>query len=181
MNELIQAWQIFFKSKGAQSSRDSLFQKIWNLYHKRILFFIRQSAPAEADDLMQDVMLKVFENLERYNPIYSFETWIFTIARNRTINWIQKKKTRNLDEYIQVTDSVSADSGLLNSEIRRHVNAALDTLDAEHKQMVYLYYYEGLKIRQIAKVMNCPQGTVKSRLYWIRERLEQELGEFHEA
>lgn len=179
MDDLIGVWQIFFKSKGSAATREALFIRIWDLYHKRILFFIRQMAPNDADDLMQDVMLRVFENLDRYNPVFSFDTWIFTIARNRTKNWKQKKKPELMDSLHEVSEAeeLSAESALLAEETRRKVNEVIGRLDPEQKQLVYLTYYEGLKNRQTAKILGIPAGTVKSRLYWIRDRLKNQLGE----
>jgi len=128
---------------------------------------------------MQDVMLKVFENLDRYNPLYSFNTWIFTIARNHMINWISKKRlpTTKISESHPDFENRTPEQILMKNETTKQIDALIQTMASDQRQMVYLYYYEELKVRQIALIMDLPSGTVKSRLYWLRDKLRKKLGE----
>lgn len=180
--ELIQAWQIYLQSRASVSARDVLYRQIWSRYHKRILYFIRQSISGEAEDLVQDVMLKVFENLDRYNPVYSFSTWIFTIARNHMINWLRKKRlsTTAIPQAVPDPLRITPEQQFIVQESREQIESLIQTLDPDQRQMVYLYYYEEMKVRQIAQILDMPAGTVKSRLYWIRNRLRSQLGESNE-
>ena len=61
-------------------------------YRKQLTFFIRNFVRDEAEDIFQEVMLKVFQNIEKFNPLYPFSTWIYTIARNQSLNYINKRK-----------------------------------------------------------------------------------------
>ena len=180
--ELMQAWQIYFQVRGNPDARDALYRQIWDRYHKRILCFLRQRVPDEAEDLLQDVMLRVFENLDRYKPTYSFSTWIFTIARNQMINRMRKKRppVSPVTESVPDSQQRSPEDRLIGEENRRMIESLIQTLDPDQRQMVYLYYYEALRIRRIAQIMDLPVGTVKSRLYWIRNQLRNKLGEINE-
>jgi RNA polymerase sigma-70 factor (ECF subfamily) len=71
--------------------QQAIFTEIWKQYHQRLLFFIRPMVGIEAEDLLQEIMLKVYEHLGTYNPFYSLNTWIYAIARNHCLNFLQKK------------------------------------------------------------------------------------------
>jgi len=87
---LVNSWQIFIQCRGSDRSRKKLFNHIWNQYQRRIIFFIHNMVKDNAEDLFQEVMLKVYQNLDKYNPLYSFNTWIYTIARNHCLNYLNK-------------------------------------------------------------------------------------------
>ena len=81
-------------------------------------------------------------------------------------------------ENIAGSEQANPEEQMIANEDREQIHNLIRNLDPEHRQMVYLYYYEELKVRQIAKVMEIPVGTVKSRLYGIRDRLKKKLGAF---
>ncbi|MBN1895659.1 sigma-70 family RNA polymerase sigma factor [bacterium] len=182
----IQTWGLTVFARLGREERDIAFERIWKKYHKRILFFIRNRAPLEAEDLLQEVMLKVYQNLHRYNPARSFQAWIYAIARNHCINHLTQKKVlvarsagRDGGEDLFVETETPEDR-MIRSEQDRKIRTVLLTLDAEHRETAYLRYYEGMKCSRIAEVTAVPVGTVKSRLFFIRERLRYELEEKHE-
>ena len=187
MNDLVEQWYIFIHSRGSTSSRQKLFDEIWRKYHKRILFFIRNMLNEDAEDALQEVMLNVYKNLDRYNPLYSFSTWIYTIARNYCINYHNKRKlplTRIQDWTETVNDFSHSDTSvdqILKNELHQQIDRVLASFDHDLRQMAFLRFYDGKKCREIAKIMDIPSGTVKSRLYKIRCKLKSELEKYNEA
>jgi RNA polymerase sigma-70 factor (ECF subfamily) len=178
---LLKQWQLHLGSSNQEQIRQDLFKKIWNDYYKRLFFFIRHLAGAEAEDLLQEIMFKVYDNLERYNPLYSFNTWIYAIARNHCLNSLEKKKlsTQSIETtasgVMNFSHPDTPEHELFHQELLKKVGDFLDRLEPDYRQMAFLRFYEGLSIKAIAKILSVPQGTVKSRLYLIKQELKREL------
>jgi len=182
----METWGLAVYARLGREQREEAFERIWRKYHGRILFFIRNRVPLEAEDLLQEVMLKVYQNLHRYNPGRSFQAWIYAIARNHCINHLAKKRIivarpcgRDGDEDFFVETETPEDR-MIRSEQEKKIEAVLKSLDAEHRETAFLRFYEGMKCSRIAEVTDVPEGTVKSRLFFIREKMRHELEEWDE-
>lgn len=186
MSFISESWTIAIQSRSNTKGRQQLFDKIWKMYHKRLFFFIRNIVPNEAEDLLQEVMLKVYQNLKRYNPLYAFNTWIYTIARNHCINYLNKRKLNSQsinamkeNRWLKNVGS-TPESDLLNDEMTRQIEKILSGFEADFRQIAYLRFYEGMTCPNIAKIMNIPNGTVKSRLHGIRKKIKEALEKYNE-
>lgn len=185
MKLLIKNWQIYIQCRRSEGSRKELFNLIWNQYQRRIIFFIRNMVKENAEDLFQDVMLKVYWNLDKYNPLYSFNSWIYSIARNHCLNFINKKRltAQSLESGDESqhggNENNSPEVESINKELTQRIENVLNTFSEENRQVAFLYFYEGLKNREIAQVMKIPIGTVKSRLYNIRAILKKDLEKYY--
>jgi len=163
-------------------AKHKLFNEIWQQYHKRLLFFIKAMLADAAEDVLQEIMLKVYHNLEKYNPIYSFNSWIYTVARNHCINAKAKKRlqtlpmTQEAEQTIYATNN-NPENEFISREACQQIDRFLEQLPAKHQQMAFLRFYEGMKVKEIAKVFDVPAGTVKSRLHLIKQALKKELEE----
>jgi RNA polymerase sigma-70 factor (ECF subfamily) len=179
--ERIETWILGLLAGGGRQAREIAFERIWRLYHRRILFFVRQWSAHEAEDLTQEIMLKVFQGLDRFNPVYSFSTWIYAIARYHCISHFTKKRPQvragfdAADSSVHFREPDDPETKLLDGERDRLIESVLGTLDPDSREMAFLKYYEGLKTRQIAVVFGLPEGTVKSRLHAIREKIKEGL------
>jgi RNA polymerase sigma-70 factor, ECF subfamily len=186
LNDRIETWILHWLSKGGDRGREIAFDRIWKRYHRRMLFFVRQRAPADAEDLVQDIFLKVYHGLDGYDPSRPFVSWIYAIARNHCINHAAKKKPalRRMPEIHDTegafAGSENPESRLLDGEQTLAIDAALAQLDEESREMAFLRYYEGLKTRQIASVFGIAEGTVKSRLFNIRRQIRKELASYED-
>jgi len=179
----VETWGLAVCARLGTEQREKAFGRIWEKYHRRIFYFIRDRAPLEAEDLLQEVMLKVYQNLHRYNPARSFQAWIYAVARNHCINHLAKNR-------IRISRSAGPDGGedvfveretpedrMIRNEQDQRIEAVLMSLDADHRETAFLRFYEGMRCRRIAEVTAVPVGTVKSRLFIIREKLRHELEE----
>lgn len=179
-------WTIFFSSNRDSLSRKKIFDEIWKHYYKRLMFFIRNFVGEDAEDLLQEIMLKIYQNMEKFNPVYSFNTWIYTIARNHCFHFLEKKRGTNvgLGEIARKEEYSTQDTPeneIMGKELHRRIDHLLKQLDPAYQQMAFLRFYEGMKMKQIARIMDVPVGTIKSRIHLIKKALKKELEEYGES
>jgi RNA polymerase sigma-70 factor (ECF subfamily) len=185
LNGLIKNWQIFVQCRGDHGSREKLFELLWRQYHRRLTFFVQNMVKDNAEDLVQEIMLKVYQNLHKYKPVYSFNTWIYAISRNHCLDYLKKRKlvTVNMDnetaDYITAGNYDSFESHALNKELHHTIDTILSKFNNDYRQTAFLSFFEGMKNRDIARVMEIPTGTVKSRLHKIRKNLKAGLEKYH--
>ena len=137
----------------------------------------------EADDLLQETSLKALDNEDKYTPDTNFKGWMYTIMRNIFIN--NYRKTVRDQTFVDQTENLfhlnlPQDSGFESTEgnydlkeIRRIVNS----LPKEYR-VPFSMYISGFKYREIAERLGLPIGTVKSRIYFTRQRLQRDLKYF---
>ena len=137
----------------------------------------------EANDLLQETSLKALDNEEKYTSETNFKGWVYTIMRNIFIN--NYRKVLRDQTYVDQTDNQFylnqgnnlAEDSLEGSydlkEIRRTVNELL-----KEYRIPFMMYVSGFKYREIADKLGLPLGTVKSRIYFTRQRLQEELKDF---
>jgi RNA polymerase sigma-70 factor, ECF subfamily len=180
-------WRIYIQCRGPRETRERLFRSVWLSYRKRLTFFIRNFVRDEAEDIFQEVMLRVFQNIEKYNPLYPFSTWIYTIARNQSLNYLNKRKlpteagdTREKAFFSEAGDD-SPEDKTIHRELHQTIDRALEGLSKENRQIAFLRFYEGMKHRDIARTLGIPTGTVKSRLFATRAILKEALEAYNET
>lgn len=162
-------------------------------YQGRIyaLVYNMTSNKEDAEDLVQDVFVKAYASLARFEEKSSFYTWVYRIAINRTLNFL-KKRQRNpkmsLDDvdngverdpaYVELSARESPFRDATLSELQEKLNKALMTLSENHRTVVVLHDIQGVPHEEIASMIGCSQGTVRSRLFYARQQLQAELSEF---
>jgi RNA polymerase sigma-70 factor (ECF subfamily) len=140
----------------------------------------------DAKDIYQEVFIRVYKNLSRFQFKSEFSTWLFRITSNVCISFKRKYNKQNHlslnDEdnsgYISSIpdeEALSPDSVVLNSENGDKINEALNNLSPNQKMSFLLKHYEGYKIREIAEMMNCKEGTIKKYLFEAVRKLKTQL------
>jgi RNA polymerase sigma-70 factor (ECF subfamily) len=145
----------------------------------------------DANDLAQESFIKAFQALGSFKGGSSFYTWLYRIAVNKTINFLKQRKNRthmslnDLDFNAEHDPDLMAlishktpqrDAGL--NELQEKLNAALLKLSEQHRLVVVLHDVQGQSHEEIAKVMDCNIGTVRSRLFYARQQLQSELADY---
>ena len=142
----------------------------------------------EAEDLAQDVFVKVFRKLHTFQQDSSFFTWLYRIAVNTATDALAKKSRRMLK---LVEDTSELDSGqrepghagalapMLHDELRAITREVLDTLPDKYRTILILREFEDLAYTEMAQVLGCSLGTVESRLFRARQRFKDELERRH--
>jgi len=175
--------------RGDLEAYDDLVKR----YQERIFATIYHmtSNHEDANDLAQESFIKAFQALKSFKGGSSFYTWLYRIAVNKTINFLKQRKNRmhmslnDLDFNAEHDPDLMAlisdktprrDAGL--TELQEKLNAALMKLSEPHRLVVVLHDVQGQSHEEIAKVMDCNIGTVRSRLFYARQQLQGYLADY---
>jgi len=144
----------------------------------------------ESADLTQEVFLKVYRNIGNYEHTYSFYTWLYRITVNCCIDYIRKRKRQLQSVSLSFSSPEESGSGkeqdvpditytpdrhMRDHEISKMLHVAIDKLSEKMRTIILLKEIEGFSYEEIADILNCSRGTVKSRLFRARERLRELL------
>jgi len=153
------------------------FEKIVDKYQKPIfnVTYRMLNSYDDAEDVTQSVFIKAFEKLETFNPKYKFFSWLYRIAINESLNFIeQKKRYEVLDEELALEEQ-AADETYIDSETKQTVQDALMHLEIEQRAAVILKHFQDLSYKEIGFIFDIPEKTVKSRLFSARQQLKNIL------
>ena len=169
------------------------YNELVKLYQERIYATIYHMTANHEDtnDLAQESFIKAFRALKSFRGGSSFYTWLYRIAVNKTINFLKQRKTRvqmslndldlnaehDPDLVALISDKTPRREADLR-ELKEKLNAALLKLSEPHRLVVVLHDVQGLSHDEIAKVMNCNIGTVRSRLFYARQQLQGWLSNY---
>jgi RNA polymerase sigma-70 factor, ECF subfamily len=179
-------------AQGLKRQEAGLLDELIVKYQHRLMRYLLYLTGnrEQAEDLFQDVWMRVLVRGGQFNGQARFETWLFTIARNMVIDLRRKRTTASLDELFEAggdddrpmslevaDDTPTPFDRVSNFEDRERIAKALLELDTLHREVLVLRFYEELSLEEIAKVTKSNLSTVKSRLYrglaMIRPRLER--------
>jgi RNA polymerase sigma-70 factor (ECF subfamily) len=143
---------------------------------------------AEIEDVAQEAFIKAYRALPNFRGESAFYTWLYRIAINTAKNYLVAQGRRapttteteideaeNFDEGDQLRDVNTPDSMLLSKQVGEAVNRAIEKLPEDLRTAIVLRELEGLSYEEIAETMNCPIGTVRSRIFRAREAIAEEL------
>ena len=177
--------------KGDKRAFDLLVLKYQYKVHSIVARFIRDSD--EVKDVVQEAFIKAYRALPKFRGDSQFYTWLYRIAVNTAKNYLIARSRRppssdvELDdaEYYsgseQLKDHGSPENQLFRDELERVINQAIDELPEDLRTAVTLREYEGLSYEDIASVMNCPVGTIRSRIFRGRESIDVRVLELIEG
>ncbi len=147
-----------------------------NLVYSVVLRMVNNQE--DANDLAQEVFIKVYKNLDKYFPDFKFSTWIVKITTNHVIDYRRKKKYETVSmeevEYKLISQS-SPEQDCLEKEERLVLNQLLNNLPDIYKVPIVLYHQQGLSYQEIAEAINEPLSKVKNRIFRGRKILKEEL------
>lgn len=147
-----------------------------NLVYSVILRMINDRE--EANDLAQDVFVKVYKNLEKYYPDFKFSTWIIRITTNHVIDYRRKKKQETVSFEEVDYDIASGDSperAYIEKERKEKLNDVVSDLPDMYKIPIVLYHQQGLSYQEIADIIDEPLSKVKNRIFRGRKMLKDAL------
>ncbi|MDJ0813961.1 MAG: RNA polymerase sigma factor [Woeseiaceae bacterium] len=129
----------------------------------------------DARDVTQTVFLKVYENLDQYDPAHRFFSWVYRIALNESINWL-KKSSRQEALVHETADQGDGPDVMANDEqLGEGMEAALMRISEDYRAVIILKHVLGCSYIEISEVLDIPEKKVKSRLYTARQLLQERL------
>jgi RNA polymerase sigma-70 factor (ECF subfamily) len=178
--------------RGDKGAFDVLVLKYQHKVVKLVMRYVRN--PAEAEDIAQDAFIKAYRALPQFRGDSAFYTWLYRIAINTAKNAVVARDRNPVDFDLDMTnteesyemqgrlkDSETPEALVLTDEIRTTVNAAIANLPDDLRTAIVLRELEGLSYEEIAATMDCPVGTVRSRIFRAREAIDGRLREVFEG
>jgi len=171
--------------RGEARAFDYLVLRYQHKVLKLIMRYVRD--PVEAEDVAQEAFIKAYRALPSFRGDSAFYTWLYRIAINTAKNALVSSKRRPVDYNLDLQDSEQYDMQarlkdsetpeglLLTDEIRATVNAAIADLPEDLRTAIMLRELEGMSYEEIATAMECPVGTVRSRIFRAREAIDKRL------
>jgi RNA polymerase sigma-70 factor (ECF subfamily) len=183
--------------KQAQAGDTGAFDQLVSRYRTRVFGMIYNMVHNEQDawDLAQDSFLKAWKSIARFRGQSSFYTWIYRIVMNVTIDSLRKKQIRGggaeFDDAIQLKEIDPASrtvphadalphERMEHKEIRSRIDAAIAQLSPEHRAVILMKEIEEMQYHEIAESLGCSIGTVMSRLFYARKKLQNLLRDVYE-
>jgi RNA polymerase sigma-70 factor (ECF subfamily) len=175
--------------KGDLGAYDELVQR----YQERIYATVYHMTAnhEDANDLAQEAFIKGFQALKSFKGGSSFYTWVYRIAVNKTINFLKQRKNRSQMSLNDLDFNAEHDPDLVAlisdktprreaglTELQEKLNEGMQKLSEPHRLVVTLHDVQGLSHEEIAKIMGCNIGTVRSRLFYARQQLQGFLADY---
>lgn len=171
--------------RGDKSAYDFLVIK----YQHRIIQLVNRyiKDPSEAQDVAQEAFIKAYRALADFRGEAAFFTWLYRIAINTAKNYLLSRSRRNANYQVDIQDAEALENApqlqgletpereLLNQEIIDAINASIEELPEDMRTAIVLREFEGMSYEEIAEAMDCPVGTVRSRIFRAREAIDNKL------
>ena len=174
--------------RRCQAGEDKAFDELVTKYRSRVFAMIYHLVHNEQDawDLAQDGFLKAWKSIDRFRFQSSFYTWLYRIMTNVAIDWLRKKQITSGQEFDDTIGLQDLEPGsdlapkseplplkkMERMEIRARIDAAIAKLSPEHRTVILLKEMEDLQYHEIAETVGCSIGTVMSRLFYARKKLQ---------
>jgi RNA polymerase sigma-70 factor (ECF subfamily) len=172
--------------RGDKQAFELLVEKYQRKLARLLSRFIRD--PAEVEDVTQEAFIKAYRALPAFRGDSAFYTWLYRIGINTAKNYlmamgrraptsteVEAEEAEGFEEAEQLRDINTPESLLLSNEIARTVNATIEGLPEELRTAIQMREIEGMSYEDIAKAMDCPIGTVRSRIFRAREAIAEQL------
>jgi RNA polymerase sigma-70 factor, ECF subfamily len=172
--------------RGDKQAFELLVEKYQRKLARLLSRFIRD--PAEVEDVTQEAFIKAYRALPAFRGDSAFYTWLYRIGINTAKNYlmamgrraptsteVEADEAEGFEEGEQLRDINTPESMLLSNEIARTVNATIEQLPEELRTAIQMREIEGMSYEDIAKAMDCPIGTVRSRIFRAREAIAEQL------
>jgi RNA polymerase sigma-70 factor (ECF subfamily) len=172
-----------------QQGDKSAFDLLAIKYQHKIVQLVNRYVkdPSEAQDVAQEAFIKAYRALGNFRGDSAFYTWLYRIAINTAKNYLVSRSRRSSDYEVDIQDAEAIENApqlqgmetpervLLNQEIIDTIRTAIDKLPEEMRTAIILREFDGLSYEEIASAMDCPVGTVRSRIFRAREAIDSKL------
>lgn len=150
------------------------FKELYDRYKTYLYTYLYRLTGEEtiSEELLQETFVAAWNGARRFRGSSQVKTWLFRIAHNQAVSWLRKKKSQVSIEYVEMQDGQkNPEMQAMDALDRETVRSALGKLSPEHRAVIELAFFFEMNYDEIAEIMNCPLGTVKSRMSYARQRL----------
>lgn len=165
--------------QGNLRAFEALYQKYKNLVYRAALTVTRD--PDAAEDILQDCFLRLHAHVDSLDGSYPIGPWLYRVTVNLCYNWASRRPPQTSgEEALEEVHSPQRElpeASFERHELRAAVEQALQHLSLNHRLVIALFYLGEFSLEEIAHILDCPVGTVKSRLHYARRRLRDLLSE----
>lgn len=158
------------------------FEQLFNRYRDSIrqLYTQRTGNTDDADDLIQETFVKVYLNLNRYDPHYTFGQWIYTIARNTFVDYVRKRRgdisidtlpSRESSLMTPAANGPTPEESFINSQQQAQLEHHLQRMTPRYRKLIELRFFREYSYEEISHELGLPMGTVKTQIHRAREQL----------
>lgn len=164
------------------------FNELYNRYSNRLLYYFYRmlgNSNEKAQDFLQDIFVKIIDNIHTFDTSRKFSTWAFSIAHNMCKNEYRSMEIRknspieDFNETLECPEELPVVEFANTDDFIRDLFCELENFDEIHKTVFLLHYREGFSLKDIAQTLEISEGTVKSRLFYTRKRLAERLIKYH--
>ncbi len=169
------------------SGNKQAFNELYSRYHKKLLFFMYKLLnydEEKARDFLHDIFVQIIEKPQQFDTKKRFSTWVYTLAKNLCLNEIRNStnRARLKEDAVQQTETVyqpnyatKIDGVLFQQEMEQ----VYSTLSEKEQLLITLRFQQELSIKEIAQIMQCPEGTVKSGIYYLLKKIAHTIPHFN--
>lgn len=159
-------------ARGDQDAVTALYRR---LERPLFAFLVKTLRDREAAaDVLNETMLDVWRQAGRFEGKSSVATWIYSIAHHKAVSWLRKRREVELDEEAVAAipdDTPGADTAIAANDTAQIIARLMDKLSVDHRIVLQLAYFQEFSVTQIAEILDCPENTVKTRMFYARQRL----------
>jgi len=166
-------------------SEQPAFDELYRRYSKPLLnFFFRMLnyEREKAEDFLHDLFLKIIEKPENFDNSQRFSTWFYTLAANMVKNEYRYLQVRSeYKQFLEIGQNETIefnDENIDKQQFEYQLQIEINKFDAETRMLFNLRFVEEMNIKEIAEIMKCPEGTIKSRLFYLSRHLSKKLSIF---
>ncbi|CAM4382220.1 sigma-70 family RNA polymerase sigma factor [Corallococcus sp. ZKHCc1 1396] len=164
--------------KGDPSAFEALVRSVQRPVYGLALRLLQNDS--EAAEVAQEALLRAYQNLHRYDDARPFDLWVLAITRNLCLDLLRRRtkvRTEELEPMKELLPSheASQEDGAIAREERQSLEAAMETLSVDDREVLALYYVQKRTTKEIAQIMGCAPGTIMARLFRAREKLRKKM------
>jgi RNA polymerase sigma-70 factor (ECF subfamily) len=153
------------------------FEELFEHYQPRLRYYIRRldETGTGTDDVLQDIWLAVLRKIRKLRDPKAFPIWLYRIARNRVYGRFRKRQEFAELREEDLASQTNENEPTFSAEEADHIHKALNNIQPHHREVLTLYFIEQMPYQAIAEIVGCNIGTVKSRLYYAKQSLREQL------
>ena len=173
-------------ARKVQAGDTEGFGELVERYQDKLMRYARKFLldPDDAKDIVQDIFIKTYENMQSFDPARRFSPWIYRIAHNEFVNALKKKSASHtvfafdIDTLLpHLAAPETADSASLERDVRRTLEGHLDKVGAKYREPLILYYLEEMDYKEISDILQKPLGTVATLINRAKKQLKKTIKE----